>query len=209
MDEKTDLLLLPSDYFYDNDYDGMPALMDVSDSDSDDASGCDSDDDVPDLVSVEDIPDAANLKDWTPRPTAPFAYKPGLACDANFRLRGRSTPTPAVLVVACPACDIDKLGLNLHEGNVFRRAEQPTGEYLEWEACTGRLERARTLRRAERYREQTTVLDEELQRLLRFNEQLTGWGVTDGEAPERMWAMSWPSAPSTRAVVPAFVRAKL
>ncbi|KAJ7657368.1 hypothetical protein DFH06DRAFT_1131864 [Mycena polygramma] len=226
----------------DDDYDDMPVLMDVSDSESDTASDCASDDDVPELVSVEDV-ERRNADDcrtassgqrnseiWQDtsrrrelghqyskrgadimnRPYADlkapaFTYKIPMAYDANFRLR-RATGTPAVLMLACPACDIGRPGISEHEGNVFRRSEQPTGEYLEWEACAPRVERARTLAKATRYREEVEIFGEEMLRALHVE---AGWGRTDGEGPERMWALSTPLPLSTRAIVPAFVRAKL
>ncbi|KAJ6462367.1 hypothetical protein C8R47DRAFT_1225515 [Mycena vitilis] len=219
MDDNTDLLAA-SDLFYD-DYHDMPALMDMSDSESDDASNWASDDDVPDLVSVDKLEARnaedcriARLKKIVPQLTSipsfglkmsPSTYNLACVYDMNFRLR-RPTGTPAVLMLACPACDIDRPGVSVHEGNVFRRSERPTGEYLEWEACAPRLERARARVKADRYLEEVKIIGEEM---LGASYVQAGWRHPDGEGPERMWALCAPLPVSTRAIVPPFVRAKL
>ncbi|KAJ7669895.1 hypothetical protein DFH06DRAFT_1320932 [Mycena polygramma] len=135
--------------------DKVPALEDLSDDEMpplDDMS----DDEVPPLMDYDDLPDFADFgkKPKTEQKSVetrngryPFLTFPifiSYAHDMTFRLP-TSTIVEAdpVLVDSCTACRPGTENTE-HEGNVWRKAERPCGEYLEWKPCTGQRQGFRT-----------------------------------------------------------------
>ncbi|KAJ7834493.1 hypothetical protein B0H13DRAFT_2369855 [Mycena leptocephala] len=85
---------------------------------SEDTTGYESDDDIPDLI---------------PQDAATAAYV--ISYDIAFRLPARHfVPMPQVLVEHCPACCTHGES-SIHLGNVYRRSNRFRGEFLEWEPC--------------------------------------------------------------------------
>ncbi|KAJ6468692.1 hypothetical protein C8R47DRAFT_1223270 [Mycena vitilis] len=130
--------------------DEVPGL-DMSDDDMPGLEDSSHDDDVPPLVDYDDLPGFLNFgkkpvieQQYEPTQTHngrfPYFTVPIFMCyahDGTFRLPASTVPeTDPVLVEDCRACHLGNSNRE-HEGEVWRKAERPRGEYLEWQPCAG------------------------------------------------------------------------